>query len=173
MSPADPLKAAAKKKRDILITSVLLAIFAFTFTKNVILYKRKAPVASAPAAQETESTVQSMTDQLVYVTNLRVYDAVRDEQKKVWESEWGRDPFLPQARASSIVKAVNLTLKGILWDDLNPKAIVNEKSLLKGEAIYGYTVVDIKPRSVVLRTGEKNIELYVFRPVSVEAPAAT
>ena len=163
------LKAAQKKKRDIIITSILLMIFAISFTKNVLLRKKTAP----PTAGASTNVAQSMSDQLVTVTNIRLYDKLRKERVKLWDREWARDPFVAQQAAAGLVKAVNLTLKGILWDEKIPKAIVNEKTLLKGDTIYGYTVMDIKPHSVILRTGEKNIELQVFRPIVGEtAPVA-
>lgn len=164
----DDKKAAEKKKRDLLLAGVLLVIFAFSFTKNVLMYKKgkifikvNPPAASGGPGGEG----QAMADQLVYVTNLRQYDAMRDVQRAVWDKEWGRDPFTAQASLSSSVKAVNLTLQGVLWDEKNPKAVVNEKTLVVGDTVYGYTVVGISPRSVTLKTGEKTIELSVFRPM--------
>lgn len=163
---SDPKKAAQKTKRDLIISGVLLTIFAFSFTKNVLMRKTAAPppssvTAAAPAASQSSW----MTDHIVYTTNLRSYDSLRASQEVLWEKEWGRDPFVPLATFSAITKAVNLTLGGIFWDETNPKAIVNGKTLFNGDAIYGYTVDQIKPRSVVLKTGEKTIELGVFHPV--------
>lgn len=163
----DPKKAAEKKRRDIIITTILLVIFAISFTKNVLLRKKSEPI---PAGVSTDAS-QGISDQLIIVTNIRVYDKLRKERVALWDREWGRDPFVPQQALATIVKAVNLTLKGILWDEKNPKAIVNEKTLLEGDTIYGYTVIKIKQRSVVLKTGEKNIELQVFRPIIAEPPA--
>ncbi len=156
-------KEAEKKKRDLIIVSALLVTFAFTFTKFVLLRKS----ASAPKAPATVQADESrwMTDHLVYTTNLRSHDAMRATQENVWAKEWGRDPFTPIATFSTITKAVNMTLSGILWDEVNPKAIVNGKTLYNGDAIYGYTVDKIKHKSVVLKTGEKTIELSVFSPV--------
>ena len=156
-------KIAEKNKRDLIITSILVVIFFISFSKNVLFRKKPSLASSAPVV--AAAPAQSMTDQLVFVTNMRVYDKLREDRVKLWEKEWGRDPFIPQASTQSIVKAVNLTLKGILWDEKSPKAIVNEKTLFKGDTIYGYTVMDIKPRSVTLKTGEKTIELQVFHPV--------
>jgi hypothetical protein len=158
-------KAAAKKKRDIIITSVLLVVFAYTFTTNVLMRKKGKVLIPVDTVQQQAagSESQVMADQLVYVTNLRVYDKLRDDQKAVWEKEWGRDPFTPQELFSNIVKAVNLSLQGVLWDPEKPKAIVNEKTLYVGDTLYGYTVVEIKPRSVILKTGEKDIELSLCR----------
>ena len=168
MTPAE--KAAQKNKRDIIITAILLVIFAISFTKNILLRKRSAlPPAPLTAANDT---VQNMSDQLIIVTNIRVYDRIRKERVALWDREWARDPFVPQKALATIVKAVNLTLKGILWDEKTPKAIVNEKTLVIGDTIYGYTVMEIKPRSIVLKTGEKNIELHVFRPVLLDSTGA-
>ena len=167
MNPAqkDPQKIAQKNKRDLIITSILLVIFAFTFTRNVLLKKGGATLP--PAALVDES--QGMADQLIYVTRLRSYDKLREEQKAIWDKEWGRDPCAPQATISNITKAVNLKLGGIFWDEKNPKAVVNEKTLYNGDTIYGYTVVEIRPQSVVLKTGEKTLELRVFQTLLGDA----
>ncbi len=155
-------KDLEKKKRDLIITVVLLVIFAFTFTKSVLMRKRGSPPPAA-SAQADES--RWMTDHLVYTTNLRTYDKLRTDQENIWGKEWVRDPFVPLATFSTVSKAVNLTLGGILWDEVKPKAIVNGKTLFSGDTIYGYTVDTIKPKSVVLKTGEKTIELTVFSPI--------
>ena len=160
----DPKKAAEKNKRDIIITAILLVIFAVSFTKNVLMRKQPVP----PPQTASTNSAQDMSQQLIIVTNIRLYDRLRKERVALWDREWSRDPFVAQQALATIIKAVNLTLKGILWDEKRPKAIVNEKTLLEGDTIYGYTVVQIKPRSVVLKTGEKNIELQVFRSVIAE-----
>ena len=158
----DSEKLAAKQKKQWMIAAVLLGIFAWSFTTNVLFLKKPALDAAAP-----EGT-QNLAEDLVFVTNLRSKDKQFADQTSVWEKEWGRDPFEPQATVASIVKAVNLTLKGILWDEAHPKAIVNEKTLVSGDTIYGYSVEEIKPRSVILKTGEKRIELTVFHPIASE-----
>ncbi len=162
----DAGKATKNKKRDLIIMGILLIIFAMSFTKNVLMRRKSAPPSKA------STSTQNILDQLVLVTNIRLYNHLREERIKLWDREWGRDPFVPQAAVGSVVKAVNLTLKGIWWDEKKPKAIVNEKTLLEGDTIYGYTVVQIKPRSVILKTGAKNIELEVFRPVFSETVAS-
>ena len=156
-------------KRKQAAAAVLVFIFVLVLMNSLHGIKKKGSPSARPPVPAAASGTRNLSEELVYVTNLRVNDKLREEQEKAWEKEWARDPFLPQATASAIVRAVNLTLNGVLWDDATPKAIVNEKTLLVGDTIYGYTVVDIKPRSVVLRTGEKNIELRVFRPVTAES----
>jgi hypothetical protein len=178
--PVDPAKAAAIKKRNTILMIALLVVFAASFTKNVLFYKplavrerealiKSGAVDAQPSDQPAADSGTTLSDQLVYVTNLRQFDKLRDEQRKVWEKEWSRDPFVLQETTSRLVKAVNLTLKGVLWDEAAPKAIVNEKTLTVGDTIYGYTVTDIRPQSVILTTGEKSVELRVFGLIAVDS----
>lgn len=159
-------KISKKENHQLIISAVLVLIFIYLFTTNVLLRKKPGSSPPAPTAQTAATDpTQGMSEQVVLVTNMRLYDKLRADREKIWEREWGRDPFVPQETGSAFSKAVNLTLNGILWDETNPKAIVNEKTLIKGDTIYGYTVTEIRQRSVILRTGEKNIELQVFRPL--------
>ena len=162
-----------KKQRDLVIAGVLVLFFVGLLAKNVIFNKKLRPAETpAPASSAQAPGGLSLSDELVVVTNMKVNDQQREVQEKIWEKDWGRDAFVPQENLFSIVRAVNLTLNGVLWDLKEPKAIVNEQTLLVGETIYGYTVVEIKPRSVVLRTGEKSIELSVFRPAGADIGAS-
>ena len=164
----DRAKTSEKEKKQWVITSILLVIFVISFTKNVVLRKKGVTAPSAQTASGPIDGTQNLADDLLFVTNYRMKDKQFAEQTKVWEKEWGRDPFISQDFGATVVRAVNLTLNGILWDDANPKAIVNEKVVHKGDTIYGYTVMDVKQRSVILRTGEKNVELSVFRPIAAD-----
>lgn len=162
----DKKALAEKQKKQWVIASILIVIFVASFAKNVLFRKKTAP--PAVVATPTQILAQNITEDLLFITNLRIKDKLLADQTAIWDKEWGRDPFVPQATLSTVVKAVNLTLKGILWDDKEPKAIVNDKTMVVGDEIYGYTLMDIGRRSVVLRTGEKNIELQVFSSVSQE-----
>ncbi len=165
----DKEKFAAKQKKQWMVASGLIVFFIYSFSTNVLFRKKAAPAPAPSAAVAAQGATQNLTEDLLFVTNLRMKDKLLADQTAVWDKEWGRDPFVPQATLSTVVKAVNLTLKGILWDVKVPRAIVNEKTLVKGDTIYGYTLMDIKRRSVILRTGEKNIELQVFSSVSTES----
>ena len=167
-------KLSEKQKKQWIIAGVLILIFVGSFVKNVLLYKRKPALSSSATSSSavSQENPQNLADDLLYVTNLRLKDKQFEDQTAVWKKDWGRDPFMPQAVSFSIVKAVNLVLNGILWDEAEPRAIVNERTLMEGDTIYGYTLVSIKPKSVTLRTGEKDIELYVFRPLSADPSAS-
>ena len=162
----DKAKLAEKQKKQWVIAAVLVVVFIGSFSKNVLLRKKTPQAASAPSSGQT--TTQNLTDDLLFITNLRIKDKLLADQTALWDKEWGRDPFVPQATLSTVVKAVNLTLKGILWDDKYPRAIVNDKTLVEGDEIYGYTLMSINRKSVIFRTGEKHLELQVPSSVSPE-----
>lgn len=166
---ADKEKLAAKQKKQWILAGGLVLYFIYSFSTNVLFRKKAAPTPAPETAVSSPNTTQNLTEDLLFVTNLRMKDKLLADQVSIWDKEWGRDPFVPQATLSTVVKAVNLTLRGILWDAKVPRAIVNEKTLVKGDTVYGYTLMDIKRRSVILRTGEKNIELQVFSSVSTES----
>ena len=66
--------------------------------------------------------------------------------------DWGRNPFLRQDI---------LELKGILWDDQNPKAVINEDIVAVGDLVGGSLVVDIRKDRVVLYDGSSDFELHL------------
>ncbi len=165
----DQEKFAAKQKKQWILAGGLILFFIYSFSTNVLFRKKAAPAPAPETTVSSPNTTQNLTEDLLFVTNLRMKDKLLADQMAIWDKEWGRDPFVPQATLSTVVKAVNLTLRGILWDAEVPRAIINEKTLVKGDAVYGYTLMDIKRRSVILRTGEKNIELQVFSSVSTES----
>src|SRR5262245_31999265 len=97
---SEEAQKADKEKKQLLVVAVLIAVFAFLIVKNIVL-RPKGP-RPAPAAQAQADVSRQVADQLVYTTTLRTYDNQRQEQLKVWEKEWGRDPFVPLASLSTI-----------------------------------------------------------------------
>ena len=85
----------------------------------------------------------------------------------------GSDPFaLPSEReqrfgetnvATSKKSSHPLTLKGILWDDVAPSAIINKKIVRVGSQIGSFRVAHIWPQEVLLKS--QNNELVLKIPV--------
>ena len=70
--------------------------------------------------------------------------------------DWGRNPFVLESVASG---SQILALSGILWDAENPKAIIGDKIVGKGDKIEEKTVIDIQKDRVILNDGVKDFEL--------------
>ncbi len=77
-------------------------------------------------------------------------------QKKSSYEDWGRNPFM-----SSLAVSQGPTLDGILWDANKPVAIINGEIAGKGDSVGPYVVVEVRPESVLLNDGEKDVELYL------------
>ena len=154
-----------KTKRDIIIATVLVLIFIYTFTTNVLMGKRRHVEAPLPDAQEETLAVDTGVRNLVFITNLRVNDVILGKQEAFWEGQFGRDPFMAAAADRGDIST--LVLKGIFWDEENPKALVNDKMISKGDNVMGYQVVEVRLKSVIFWNGEKNVELSLFGPLGV------
>jgi hypothetical protein len=64
--------------------------------------------------------------------------------------EFRRDPFAKQI----IIQSSGYFLSGIAWDDLNPKAIINNQVMEVGEKIHKGVIVKIEKDRVVIREGD-------------------
>ena len=74
--------------------------------------------------------------------------------KRTSYRQWKRNPFVQPGAAKS-----GLVLNGIIWDTANPKAMIGNVFVSKGDSLEGYKVVDIKPKSVILNDGTRDTEL--------------
>lgn len=72
---------------------------------------------------------------------------------------WGRDPFIPEVRASggpSTGPAQELKLKAVFYNETRPSAIINEHIVYKGSLLGGQKIVDIGRTHVILQ-GENGV----------------
>jgi type II secretory pathway component PulC len=70
-------------------------------------------------------------------------------------TSWKRSPFVPSGTPAS----PNLVLSGIIWNNIKPKAMINDMILTKGDSVGENRIIDIKPDRVILNDGTKNFEL--------------
>jgi len=82
----------------------------------------------------------------------------RHAPRSSYES-WGRNPFTLQEGISDKM----LVLNGIAWDELDPKAIINDRILSVGDKIRGCTLIAVEPNRVTLNDGTQNFELKLGR----------
>jgi hypothetical protein len=67
-------------------------------------------------------------------------------------------------RKDALGKTVpNLNLNGIAWDELSPRAVINNVIVGVGDKVGGYQVVQIEPNRVILNDGVNDFELRVGR----------
>ncbi|NQU95202.1 MAG: hypothetical protein HQ549_03090 [Candidatus Omnitrophica bacterium] len=79
--------------------------------------------------------------------------------KKTEFTTWKRNPFTPTGVPGTSSSA--LTLGGIMWQEVSPKAMVSNEIVGIGDKVGGYKVIDIKKDRVVLSDGKENHTLYL------------
>ena len=157
-----------KTKRDIIIASILVLIFIVVFTKNVLM---RAKIFTPKVENQEEIAADTSVKNLIFVTNLRSNDIILKEQEKFWDGDFKRNPFMAQTEVSETGDIKDLMLKGVFWDETNPKALVNDKLLGVDDEIMGYKVREIRFKSVIFWTGDKEAEVFLFQgPPTGEAP---
>ncbi|MFH0763584.1 MAG: hypothetical protein V1927_01090 [Candidatus Omnitrophota bacterium] len=70
---------------------------------------------------------------------------------------WARSPFAPGGFSKST--SSSLSLGGIMWNAENPKAMIGDMIVKKGDKVGDYVVIQVRKDSVILNDGSKNIEL--------------
>ena len=151
-----------KSKRDLIITVALLCVLFFFVGKN-FLFKKQSSSRAASAEGSHALTPESIS----ILGHIKQNQTLWDAQRSQWEeNEWGRDPFYAEGSEAGKFAALPFNVTGIVWDEKMPFAIINDKVLKKGDQIEGYTVVEIKPGSVVFSSGEETVELQLFRASS-------
>lgn len=123
-----------KDKIQLGITGVLVIILLFFLMHVFEKGKRPALVKAKEVA----------TDQTVKEPGL--YTRLEQEIKKM---DFKRDPFSRQS-LSDLEESQDLHLSGILWDEVNPTAIINDEIVAVGGEINGKKIVEIRKDKVIL-----------------------
>ena len=132
-----------KDKIQLGITGVLVIVLVVFLIRAFEKGKRPAPV----------KVKEFVADQSVKEPGL--YTRLEQEIKKM---DFKRDPFSRQS-LSDLEESQDLHLSGILWDEVNPTAIINDEIVAVGSRIQGGRVVDIRKDKVILEEGDYHIEL--------------
>jgi hypothetical protein len=151
-----------KEKTQLIITGFLilaLVVFVINAVKKVEKHKRRLgrPQESKMAAVTGQAKEQPLDTVKPGISGKELLLALEEESGKLIA---GRDPF----NAIAVIipsKAYphGLLLKGIAWDEKNPKAIINDVILSKGDKIGDSVIISIEPDRVILNAGAADYEL--------------
>ena len=146
------------KKLIVLIILGIAAVFSLIYGITASP-KGKGARAAKPAITREAETIQPVK-KLV----LKERHAV-----KTMFTSWGRSPFIQKKIPEKIQETIQekppvsesliLTLNGIIWNEKNPMAFINNILLSKGGKIGTNTIVDIKRNSVILNDGTRDFEI--------------
>lgn len=79
------------------------------------------------------------------------------KKRRAGYKDWGVDPFV--ITRASAPHSFALALDGIVYDDKDSYALINNQLLHIGDEVNGKQVVDIQQDRVILNDGTKDIEL--------------
>ena len=151
---------ALKKKKIVNGLVVVLAIgFALSFANSI--RRIRAKLSGGASIVRVALPVQDLS----FLVQIRASDVIRKKQEEAWTRSWGRDPFAaegPEVNGSGS-SASDLHVSGIVWDEVMPVAIINEKVLKVGDEIHGFSIDKITQRSVYVRGEEGILELPLFQ----------
>lgn len=141
-----------KKNIEIIATAALIIIFILVLSSSC--KKIKGTISVSKSTVKEEQNIEQSKPSLPALNvglNRKLVGA------KIYKA-WGRDPF------SDVVYSVegkDLALKftGVLWDDLNPQALINGKIVGNNSTVGKYKVIKINKDSVIVNDGVKDLEL--------------
>ena len=140
-----------KKQIEITVTAILALIFILAFSRSIKTVKNKLKT-NYPSATQTITPAPA--------ANVNS-GAIVDNRNKDERLEWVRCPFSGKVYPSAEGKSVTFKLAGIIWDEKNPQALINNSIVGQGENIGNYRVVKIEPEAVILNDGQKDIQLSI------------
>ncbi len=141
-----------KTSKELIVTGFLAVALAL-FVVSALNKARKEDIAKEDS--EKRDAVESVKTPAA---------GKLEQQSERAKMKWGRDPFfeegvvIEEEGVREVPAGEEPSLKGILWSEKNPIALINMQSVTIGESVSGYVVVDIQRDKVVLRKDGKDYE---------------
>jgi len=133
------------KKIVILIILGIVAIFS-------LLYG-----ITSPAKTRYGALPRSSSQTALITTDSKAKVDLKTRARSSGYEKWGRSPFT-QGEVRRL-HASGIMLNGIIWDEKNPKAIINNEIVGKGDSVGKSTITQIRKDSVVISDGHENLLL--------------
>ena len=145
-----------KKRIEVIITGVFVVILLFAWINAMKTIKKR----SRPKRDVSQPTAfQNATGfSPVQLTTAKSLVSETPEYNPSDDLGWVRCVFSGKFYTSQ-ESASNLDLTGILWDDVDPQAVINQEIFRREDRIDKYVIIDIRKDRVILNDGEKNFEL--------------
>lgn len=140
------------KKLVILIVLGVLAVISLSYG---IVAPPKRKSASSSDSQEASLQPAAGISGKVVVSGSEGFIPAKRERARSSFNSWKRSPFVPQSLSGN----KSLVLNGILWDQKDPKAIINDKIVGVGDTVAKHRVIEIKKDQVILGIGTERIEI--------------
>lgn len=160
MSKKDKIKLGITA---ILVLVLLAALGNARKTMNKVKDRRKKTLKSSVLSKDEKSNIPY---EVLYPVEVKtnqtagLYKKLDEEANKL---SLKRDPFTKQAVKVFESSSERLALQGVIWNEVDPKAVINNKIVGVGDEISGHLVIEILANKVVLSDGLKSFELKLAR----------
>ncbi len=131
------------KQQKLKIALPILAVIMAFVWGPIIMGSGSKRNADKSRPSGNGGTVNQGNNRNVDLTNL-AYVGKRKKARTSFE-DWGRNPFV----LTQAIKA--LTIEGILWDEQDPKAMINGYIVGVGDKVGSNTIINITPTSVTIK----------------------
>ena len=117
----------------------------------------ESPTVSAGRADESPTTDEDVSSPASNTVedNLPTQPSTVSEPTRSTDTEQVEE-FL---REVDLADGTRLDLGGIAWSETGPFALINGQVLGQGESVEGFAIVEILPKSVLLKGGDRSILL--------------
>ena len=139
------MKMIFTKKDKLQLVFILMLVILFVFLFNLRITKIGMSRKVVVAGGEKTTNFQAVP----------FYFKLEKESQAIVVQ---RDPF-SRANTSSRKKSGNLYLAGIIYEEGNSTAVIDDQIVHIGEEIGGYQVISITPRVVTLSKGDQQVVL--------------
>lgn len=155
----------SERNRITLVFAILIVVSIWGYF-SIFEGKDKKARQSQPSVPATSSPIEpgiqvesaadaSLSDELI---------------AQLHAESWGKDPFyhdfsIPEA-TPQVTEEVSLHLLGIVYRELNARALINGQVLKEGDFLDKYKIIKIAPDYVDLESGGKTITLRVEKESS-------
>ena len=145
-SPTTSHSTEFRQPRIILYVAIILAVFILAGA--ALLYWNQHSIKSDPN-ESVSKTNKAEKD----VNRLPGFSSPTIQKNTV------KAPLIAPPIIAAIVPKKTPTLEGIMYSPLRPQAILNGRIVSNGDTIDGFTVVEIFPDMVTIKSGEKTLTL--------------
>ena len=146
------------KKLIVLIILGIAALFSLIYG-----------ITASPKGKDARAAKPAITREAEMIQPVKKLLLKERHAAKTMFTSWGRNPFIQKKIQEKIQEKIpekppvpeslKLTLNGIMWNAQNPKVLINNTILSKGDKIGKNTIVDIKQKSVILNDSTKDFEI--------------
>ncbi|MFA5090843.1 MAG: hypothetical protein WC510_07485 [Candidatus Omnitrophota bacterium] len=152
-----------KKTVEITLTLALILILILLFINSIRRVGRTKRLRAKPRLSAVDRYIPFKKSQQGKGHSLKMkgreggtFSLLTEETKGLYPV---RDPFAQGKKGQEGASSYSLALTGIIWDEENPLAIINDRIVKTGDKVSLNNVVAIKQESVVLNDGTKDFEL--------------